>query len=86
MAVLPVYNVLAAPGSDIPISKDEYQRAVGRVPVVGEKVTMIFLKEKEMRLRLSEDSFFSNRTERGDHRDRRAGAPDCTDRGTAYAM
>lgn len=58
MAVLPVYNVLAAPGSDIPISKDEYQRAVGRVPVVGEKVTMIFLKEKEMRLRLSEDSFF----------------------------
>lgn len=58
MAVLPVYNVLAAPGSDIPISKDEYRRAVGRVPVVGEKVTMIFLKEKEMRLRLSEDSFF----------------------------
>lgn len=58
MAVLPVYNVLAAPGSDIPISKDEYRRAVGRVPVVGEKVTMIFLKEKEMRFRLSEDSFF----------------------------
>lgn len=58
MAVLPVYNVLVAPGSDIPISKDEYRRAVGRVPVVGEKVTMIFLKEKEMRLRLSEDSFF----------------------------
>ena len=58
MAVVPVYNLLATPGANIPLSIEDYQRMVGRVPVSGERVTLIFLKTEQRREMLSQDSFF----------------------------
>lgn len=58
MAVVPVYNLLATPGANIPLSTEEYQKMVGRVPVSGERVTLIFLKAEQQREALSQDSFF----------------------------
>ncbi len=58
MAVLPVYNVLAVPGANLPLSTEQYQKAAGRVPVVGEKVTMIFLKSPKERTELQEEDIY----------------------------
>lgn len=58
MAVVPVYNVLAAPESNVPLVTEYYQHMVGRVPVSGERVTMIFLKEEQERESFTNESFF----------------------------
>ena len=49
MAVVPVYNILAVPGASIPLSLERFDKMIGRVPVSGERVTLIFMKEDKTR-------------------------------------
>ena len=60
MAVVPVYNILAVPGANIPLSLERFEKMIGRVPVSGERVTLIFMKEEKSSLR----RFLSDRRER----------------------
>lgn len=58
MAVVPVYNILAVPGANIPLSLERFEKMIGRVPVSGERVTLIFMKEEKTREELVSDDFY----------------------------
>ena len=58
MAVVPVYNILAVPGANIPLSLERFEKMIGRVPVSGERVTLIFIKEEKSREELVSDDFY----------------------------
>ena len=58
MAVVPVYNILAVPGASIPLSLERFDKMIGRVPVSGERVTLIFMKENKTREELAADDFY----------------------------
>ena len=58
MAVVPVYNILAVPGANIPLSLERFEQMIGRVPVSGERVTLIFMKEDKTREELSAEDFY----------------------------
>lgn len=58
MAVVPVYNILAVPGASIPLSLERFDKMIGRVPVSGERVTLIFMKEDKTREELTADDFY----------------------------
>ncbi|WP_314702427.1 endopeptidase La [Stomatobaculum longum] len=58
MAVVPVYNILAVPGANIPLSLERFEKMIGRVPVSGERVTLIFMKEEKSREELVSDDFY----------------------------
>ena len=58
MAVVPVYNILAVPGANIPLSLERFEKMIGRVPVSGERVTLIFMKEDKTREELSAEDFY----------------------------
>lgn len=58
MAVVPIYNILAVPGASIPLSLERFDKMIGRVPVSGERVTLIFMKEDKTREELTADDFY----------------------------
>ena len=59
MAVVPVYNILAVPGANIPLSLERFEKMIGRVPVSGERVTLIFMKEDKNREELNAEDFYT---------------------------
>ena len=59
MAVLPIYHLMALPGSKIWLRASVYREQTGKEPAEGEKVTILFLKEKKERASLTSDSFFN---------------------------
>ncbi len=58
MTVIPVYNVLVVPESNIYLKTDLYQRLTDKEPKEGEKVMLIIQKENTPRDELTEDSFY----------------------------
>ena len=58
MAVLPVFNIITIPDSNIYIRTEYYRLMTDKVPATGEMVTMIILKEDLSRRDLKEDSFY----------------------------
>lgn len=58
MAVVPVYNILAVPGASIPLSLERFDKMIGRIPVSGERVTLIFMKEDKTREEITADDFY----------------------------
>lgn len=58
MAVVPVYNILAVPGANIPLSLERFEKMIGRVPVSGERLTLIFMKEEKGREELRAEDFY----------------------------
>lgn len=58
MAVVPVYNILAVPGASIPLSLERFDKMIGRVPVSGERVTLIFMREDKTREELTSEDFY----------------------------
>ncbi|MBR2736806.1 MAG: endopeptidase La, partial [Firmicutes bacterium] len=58
MAVLPVYNIITVPDSNIYIRTEYYRLMTDKVPATGEMVTMIILKEDLSRRDLKRDSFY----------------------------
>ena len=58
MAVVPIYNILAVPGASIPLSLERFDKMIGRVPVSGERLTLIFMKEEKSREELVSDDFY----------------------------
>ena len=58
MAILPVYNIITLPDSNIYFRTDYYKIMTDKVPAVGEKITMIVLKEDLSRQNFKDDSFY----------------------------
>lgn len=58
MAVLPVYNIVTVPDSNIFFRSDYYKGMTDKEPVVGEKLTMIVMKNDTQRSALDKDSFY----------------------------
>ena len=58
MAVLPVYNVITVPDTNIYFKTDIYQSITGKFPTVDERVTMIVAREDMPRKDMDNDSFY----------------------------
>ena len=58
MAVVPVYNMITVPDSDLYLQTEVYRAMTGRAPVENEKVTVIVAKKEAPRRELESDSFF----------------------------
>ena len=58
MAVLPVYNMITVPDSNVYIQTEVYKSMAGRAPVLDEKVTVIVSKEETSRKELTGESFY----------------------------
>ena len=58
MAVLPIYNTITVPDSNIYLKTDYYQRMTGKVPVVEDKITIVIMKEDLARGDIQSDSFY----------------------------
>ena len=58
MAILPVYNIVTVPDSNIYFRTDYYKMMTDKIPAVGEKITMVVLKEDLSRSAFTEDSFY----------------------------
>ena len=57
MAILPVYNIITVPDSNIYFRTEYYRVMTDKIPVVGEKITLIVLKEDLSRNQFRNDSF-----------------------------
>ena len=57
MTVIPVYNKLIAPDSDVYFRRDQFRYLAGNVSV-DEKVILLISKKDESRAERSEDSFY----------------------------
>ena len=58
MAVVPVYNMITVPDSNIFLQVDVYKSMTGRAPVEDEKVTVIVAKKEAAKRELESDSFY----------------------------
>ena len=58
MAVLPIYNMITVPDSNIYLKSDYYQRMTGKTPVIDDKVTIVIFKEDVNLDAIDGDSFF----------------------------
>ena len=58
MTVVPVYNVLVVPDSNIFFAIDAYKKMTGRAPFEGEKVIMMMLHADDSREDLKKESFY----------------------------
>lgn len=58
MLVLPVYNKLVLPYSDLYFPADEFKKMSGNNVSVGEKVIVIVAREDQAREKMTEDSFY----------------------------
>ncbi|MBQ9347248.1 MAG: endopeptidase La [Oscillibacter sp.] len=58
MAVVPVYNMITVPDSDVYLQTDVYQNMTGRKPVEDEKVTVIVAKKAAARGELESGIFY----------------------------
>lgn len=59
MAVLPVYNILLAPDSMLCVKSDIYKNAVLKEPHVGDRLTLVVVKDPDSEVHeLNSDSFY----------------------------
>ena len=58
MAVVPVYNMITVPDSNLYMQTEVYRAMTGRAPVENEKVTVIVAKNEAPRRELESDSFY----------------------------
>ena len=58
MAVLPLYNILLVPHANIYLKIDRYRSMVGGIPRIGEKMTLLLMKDRYARSELTPDSFY----------------------------
>ena len=58
MTVVPVYNVIIVPDSNIFFAIDAYKKMTGRAPFEGEKVILMMLRANDSREDLEKDSFY----------------------------
>ena len=58
MAVVPVYNMITVPDSNIYLQTDVYKSMTGREPTESEKVTVIVAKKEASRREIEHDSFY----------------------------
>lgn len=59
MTVLPVYNMITVPDSNIYIKTDTYKKMTGKIPEAGEKITVIIAREQISRRQIQNDSFYT---------------------------
>ena len=58
MTVVPLYNVLLLPETNLYFKNDQYTQATGKAPVVDEKLVLLMLREKQLREDMTDDSFY----------------------------
>ena len=58
MTVVPVYNAVVVPDSNIFFAIDAYKKMTGRAPFEGEKVILMMLRANDSREDLEKDSFY----------------------------
>ena len=58
MAVVPIYNRIIVPFSNIVIMSEHYTKVTGRIPNEGEKTVLILSRENLLREEFREDSFY----------------------------
>ena len=58
MTVVPVYNAIVVPDSNIFFAIDAYKKMTGRAPFEGEKVILMMLRANDSREDLEKDSFY----------------------------
>ena len=58
MAVVPVYNMITVPDSNLYLQTEVYRAMTGRAPVENEKVTVIVAKKEAPRREQESDSFY----------------------------
>ena len=58
MTVVPVYNAVVVPDSNIFFAIDAYKKMTGRAPFEGEKVILMMLRADDSREDLEKDSFY----------------------------
>ena len=57
MSVMPIYNMIALPGTKLWLQTNVYKELTGRAPVSGERVTLLMQKEAQSRRALTAESF-----------------------------
>ena len=57
MSIMPLYNMIALPGARLWLRGSVYRELTGKVPVEGEKVTILMQKEDQSRHALTAESF-----------------------------
>ena len=58
MTVLPVYNMILVPDSNLYFKTDTYKKAGRKIPVENERVILIMAKEKQARDEMTDESFY----------------------------
>lgn len=58
MAVLPIYNAITLPESNLYMKTDSYTKLTGKSPYLDEKVTLIISKKEIGRKGFHSDSFY----------------------------
>lgn len=58
MTIVPVYNILLVPDTNIYLKTEMYQQLTGRVPFQDEKVTIIVEREPQTREELTAENFY----------------------------
>ena len=57
MSMLPIYRIIALPGSKLWLQSSIYTQFAGKEPVIGERVTLLAQKEEKLKEGLSADNF-----------------------------
>ncbi len=57
MIMLPIYKVIALPGSKMWLQSDLYKEFSGKTPVIGERLTLLAQKEEKPKKQLTADNF-----------------------------
>ncbi len=58
MSVIPIYNILVLPETNLFLKTEQVQRVIGRQPFVDEKIILVLQKDKRGTEKLTADSFF----------------------------
>ena len=58
MAVIPVYNNLVLPNTNVYLKTETFEKAIGRAPQADERVVIVVLKNEEPLAAVTEESFY----------------------------
>ena len=58
MAVIPLYNVLVLPESNVYLKTERYRKATGRMPRPEERIVLLLQRKKEPNDKLTPESFY----------------------------
>ena len=58
MAVVPLYNVLVLPDTNVYLKTERFEKATGRMPRLEERIVLLLLREKTPKEKMTPESFY----------------------------